>query len=260
MAEADARLARSRDGFGPSAGSSIYAVPVVSGENNLVGLAYRVNGLDEDEARAINRLAAYSTDGWRRLRLSYDAALYCDRARVEGDIVVCGVWRGASAAAAAAGHLARGMPARRVRVADPFNSASLSGEKASFAVPRKMGAKYKSPVALVAEDAGYPLDMIDLYDEWFDDAGGLLDFNGRVALLDLDGDFMYAGGALLRRLLTLVALGGVVVTNDYPETNYMRDALSRAAGTLGFVPFFAAHETLPGGAISFVKTVKSRAR
>jgi hypothetical protein len=251
--DAEEIIAKTTDGFG-GIQRAIFEVPVLSHENKVVGLAYRTDDLDESTAAALNKFSLYSTESWRRLKLSYEAVAYCDKNGVEGDMAVCGMWRGAVAAVMGQANAAsRIATERRLKVIDPFQGKSLRDGRDDFLFSdlKLLRTPYKSPSELIGMSS-FPLNLVDLCDGWY---SGALDFCAdidKISVLDLDGDVMHTG-AIMECLLRRVVTGGIVIMNDYPYTGCAPSFLNDMFDSVGIKPFLSEHYVSPGNAVTFVK-------
>ncbi len=141
---------------------------------------------------------------------------------IEGDIVECGVWRGASAAILKSSVNAIS-PSKKMFLFDFFGEdVTLNLDKLTvkekLLINRVDGKKIKLPNL---ESVKQQLEKFKLLDDSvYFVQGDVIETTrksqlGKISLLHLDLDFSYTTAFVLNQLYDRVAKGGIIVINDY---------------------------------------------
>lgn len=159
------------------------------------------------------------------------------QAKVAGDFVECGVWRGGLCALmgvmaqgegkgrkVVAFDSFRGLPQPLDKDVD-FQGRSAKGCAGLFAVGRD---KLDALMARVAPGCAY-----DVYEGWFKDT--LPTYKGEIAVLRLDSDWYESTRECLEAMYGKVASGGVVIVDDYGHWQGCREAVDEFRAANGIV-------------------------
>jgi hypothetical protein len=162
---------------------------------------------------------------------------YLGQARIPGDIVECGVWKGGSSMAIALSLLAAGDSARTLYLYDTFEGMppptdadrSLDGRSAAEQLAT---SERDAPVWAVAGSAevarnmavtGYPAERLRFVEGKVEETiPGVVP--ERIALLRLDTDWYESTRHEFRHLYPRLSVGGVVVIDDYGHWQGARQA------------------------------------
>jgi hypothetical protein len=186
---------------------------------------------DVDPAvRAIfNRVKPFTMTSPERVFALCEALRYVARAGVAGDIVECGVWRGGSSMAAALMLAELGDTTRRFHLFDTFEGMSAPTEhdrRASDAQPAAAllasSARDDKIWCVASLDdvranltaAGCPMDRMALVQGKVEDTIPAA-APERIALLRLDTDWYESTRHELQHLYPRLAVGGVLIIDDY---------------------------------------------
>ena len=152
-----------------------------------------------------------------RLHALYTLAGVCNREKIPGAFVECGVWKGGSAAVLAA---RRG--GRNLHLFDSFagcpapspldvNHVGRQGEAGEAAASVRDVLGLLQALGLSSDQ-----DQTTIYPGWFDETVPKASREiGRIALLHIDADWFASTWMCLSRFYPLVAPGGYVVIDDY---------------------------------------------
>lgn len=214
----------------------------------------------EHEARAaIRRVRERSMVADAALITLYQQVAFCERQRIEGAFVECGVWKGGAVALMALANLAHGKERRMLHLFDSFQgipepNAAIDGAKATAEMGGAERARGRLRVAddyaarggtgsvqeieaLLAE-IGYERGRVRFHPGWFQDtvpaAGPDL---GAIAILRLDGDWYESTKVCLEGLYDNVVPGGFVIIDDYGCYDGCRRATDEFMARLKPVPF-----------------------
>jgi len=200
--------------------------------------------IDEDARAVLEAVAPFTMTGPERLVALRDAVRYVCRHGIEGDIVECGVWRGGSMMAAALTLLESGAR-RRLHLFDTFAGMpppaaadrDLAGVPAATllaAERRESGSTWAySPLADVRANllsTGYPPELIRFVagrvEETLPAAAP-----ERIAVLRLDTDWYESTRHELEQLYPRLAVGGVLIIDDYGHWEGARRAVDEFLAT-----------------------------
>jgi len=195
----------------------------------------------------IERVRPYTMTSLERIAALCDAVEYVVRYGVPGDFVECGVWRGGSSMAAALTLLRMGITDARLYLFDTFAGMSeptaydteIATGKSAAALLARSDPKEGLAWAYAAIDdvrenmaaTGYPPENMHLI------AGKVEDTlpqraPERICLLRLDTDWYESTRHELTHLFPRLAVGGVLIVDDYGHWAGARRAVDE---------YFAAH-------------------
>jgi len=174
---------------------------------------------------------AATMTSFERMHALWASVRYLGRARIAGDIVECGVWRGGSMMLAAKTLLAAGDTARRLWLYDTFAGMPPPGEadvqamtgRGAAAILRREPRDADNPFWGIAARAvvernmgatGYPADRI-VYVAGRVEATLPANRPERIALLRLDTDWYESTRHELEHLWPRLEPGGVLIIDDY---------------------------------------------
>lgn len=181
--------------------------------------------------------------------VAYDALLslwaqieYCERTRLPGAFVKCGVWKGGVGGFMALANMAFGRSRRPIHLFDAFDDIcepdpEVDGEKAIASVEKFTGrdrATLKSALRplsgvndrlggagdedavreFVAEELGYDQENVFTHRGWFQNTLRGAEM-GSIAILRPDSDWYASTKVCLEHLYDHVVLGGFIILNDY---------------------------------------------
>lgn len=202
---------------------------------------------DDQLAATIGRVRRHSLTGAARLAALCDAVEYVVRARIEGDFVECGVWRGGSMMAAALTLLRLGERDRHLYGFDTFtgmpepSAADRPSPYDGYSPHRRWRRKRRRGWAAVGAEevrrnlaeTGYPADRVRLVEGMVEDT--LPDrAPERIAILRLDTDWYESTKHELETLFPRLEAGGVLIIDDYGHYEGARRAVDeylRETGT-----------------------------
>ncbi|MGI9474227.1 MAG: TylF/MycF/NovP-related O-methyltransferase [Rubripirellula sp.] len=186
--------------------------------------------MERDVVDTIIRVKDYTMTSMERLHGLCEAVRYITSARIEGDIVECGVWRGGSMMAIADMLKKQGDTSRDLHLFDTFsgmsdpteNDVTVHGETAEtlMEVESKADATSVWCVSNLKDvqdhmaSVGYPESQIHYYEGMVEDtipAGA----PGKISLLRLDTDFYESTRHEMEHLFPRLADGGVLIVDDY---------------------------------------------
>jgi O-methyltransferase len=218
-------------------------------------VAQQLESLDPDDRRIVDLALPYTLTGVPRLQALIDAVRYCVRRGVPGDFAECGVWRGGSVLAMALTLQELGETGRDLHLYDTFEGMTAPGEHdvsefdppalATWEEAQKRG---ELPFAEVLEvegfdtqavretvlSSGYPAERVHLV------AGPVEETlprhaPGELAVLRLDTDWYESTRHELEHLYPRLAVGGVLIVDDYGHWKGARRAVDE---------YFAGREPL----------------
>lgn len=199
-------------------------------------------GAEAFEALKINQ--PYSMMPAVNLITLYEQAVYCEKFKIEGDFVECGVWKGGAVGMMAMANLKHASMRRTLHLFDAFDDIcepdpEVDGEKAMRDL-KTLGKRDRDsltgkiePVTgfydshgghgtieicadLLTKVIGYPADNICFHKGWFQDTVEIKSNDiKQIAILRLDGDWYDSIMIPLLFLYDKVAPGGIVVIDDY---------------------------------------------
>ena len=202
--------------------------------------------IDDDARAIIETVSPFSMTSPERLLALRDAVRHVCRHGIEGDIVECGVWRGGSMMAAALTMLECG-GRRRIHLFDTFEGMpppaaadrDLTGVSAATllaAEQRESGDTWAfSPLDQVRANlrsTGYPAELVRFVpgrvEETIPEAAP-----ERIAVLRLDTDWYESTRHELEHLFPRLAVGGVLIIDDYGHWQGARRAVDEYLAASG---------------------------
>lgn len=136
---------------------------------------------------------------------------------IPGDFAECGVYAGAELAMMAQAIMLSGSK-KRVHAFDSFQGIPAPGpEDSEFITAGTPAGDACCPLDDVKRNMkrwGIPDDLIVWHQGWFADTVPL--FDGKLALLRLDGDLYESTKVCMEHLYPRVSVGGWVIVDDYP--------------------------------------------
>lgn len=210
------------------------------GTNPFEGYDYAKEGIE-----VVNITKNYSMLSLVNILTLFEQAAYCEKMKIPGAFVECGVWKGGAVATMAKANLMYGTNRRQLHLFDAFDgicppNAEIDGEKAiedtikilGFADKNKMQGQLESIEGaymnlgghgtidicknLLEHEINYPSEFIHYHKGWFQDT---LPINKEeidaIAILRLDGDWYDSIKVCLDNLYDKVSKGGLVVIDDY---------------------------------------------
>ena len=202
--------------------------------------------IDDDARAIIETVSPFSMTSPERLLALRDAVRHVCRHGIEGDIVECGVWRGGSMMAAALTLLECGAR-RQIHLFDTFEGMpppaaadrDLTGVSAATllaAEQRESGDTWAfSPLDQVRANlrsTGYPAELVRFVpgrvEETIPEAAP-----ERIAVLRLDTDWYESTRHELEHLYPRLAVGGVLIVDDYGHWQGARRAVDEYLAASG---------------------------
>ena len=186
--------------------------------------------IDVAAAHIIERVRPYTMTSAERLFAVIEAARYIAAARIPGDVVECGVWRGGSMMAAAAALLDANDGERHLHRFDTFEGMSEPGEEdvdlAGAAATEMLSAQDRNDPASIWCYATMGEVQEALATTSYESArmhfvqGRVEDTipaqaPGSIALLRLDTDWYESTRHELEHLYPRLSVGGVLIVDDY---------------------------------------------
>jgi len=196
--------------------------------------------IDPEDARIVRAAAPYTMTGAARLLALIDAVRYVVDAGVPGDLVECGVWKGGSMLAAALVLRALGVEDRALHLYDTFDGMTEPGERdrdwrgrtpAEFFRPLTGSDDPRAWCRASLETARSTLARSGYDPERIRFVPGPVEHTlahaapERVALLRLDTDWYASTRHELEQLWPRLAVGGVLIVDDYGHWRGARRAV-----------------------------------
>lgn len=173
----------------------------------------------------------------------YEQVLYCEKNKIEGDFVECGVWKGGAVGLMVLANLKHGSKRRMVHLFDAFEeicapNEDLDGERAINEVKQILGKnaltkgelkplkgiydRFGGPSDLndckdlIEKKINYPNEFIAYHKGWFQETVPLKSKNiEKIAILRLDGDWYESTKVCIENLYDKVVPGGFIIFDDY---------------------------------------------
>jgi len=202
--------------------------------------------IDDDARAIIETVSPFSMTSPERLLALRDAVRHVCRHGIDGDIVECGVWRGGSMMAAALTMLECGAR-RRIHLFDTFEGMpppaaadrDLTGVSAATllaAEQRESGDTWAfSPLDQVRANlrsTGYPAELVRFVPGRVEET--ILEAAPeRIAVLRLDTDWYESTRHELEHLYPRLAVGGVLIVDDYGHWQGARRAVDEYLAASG---------------------------
>lgn len=218
----------------------IKTVETVIEINPFIGFDYALEGFE-----AVNLTKDYSMLPHINLFSLFEQAIYCEKKKIEGCFVECGVWKGGAVGIMAKANLDYGNERRVLHLFDVFDgicppNAKIDGKKAIEDTQRITGFTDESKMlgqlesidgayeklgghgtidickSLLEEKLKYPSEFIQYHKGWFEETipndKNQID---KIAILRLDGDWYNSIKICLDNLYDKVVSGGLVIIDDY---------------------------------------------
>ena len=190
----------------------------------------------------------------------YRQALFCEKARIEGAFVECGVWKGGAVGMMAQVNLAHGKARRDIHLFDAFEEIcepdeTIDGERAVEEVKKYAingGTKgrmialrgiydrrggpgtIEDNKKLLTGDIGYDPEYLHFHKGWFQDTlpkqHSTID---EIAILRIDADWYASTKICLDYLFDKVVSGGFVIIDDYGAYEGCRKAVDEFLDSIG---------------------------
>jgi len=194
-----------------------------------------------EDLETIRLVREYTMTSAKRIQVLCEATRYLSRARIPGDVVECGVWRGGSMMAVARTLLQEGDMERHLHLFDTFegmtdpteHDISIDGKTASEMMRSAPRSGDRESVWCVASDDDvlsamrgtmYPENRIHLVKGRVEDT---LPEHApvRIALLRLDTDWYESTRHEMESLFPRLERGGVLLIDDYGHWKGARKAV-----------------------------------
>lgn len=182
----------------------------------------------------------YTMLPYARLSQLYALAERCNRERIPGAFVQCGVWRGGSAAVLAT--IAQ-KGRRRLYLYDSFQGcpepgpmditpqANRPGERGEACAPQTDVESLLTRLGIVADG------WLHIFPGWFQESIPLTARAvDKIALLHLDADWYESTSVCMQHLYPRVVHGGFVYCDDFGYWNGAREAVVRSLAQYGDFP------------------------
>lgn len=197
--------------------------------NSQTALKWRMPDVDSEVRETFGRVAPFTMTSPQRIAAVCDAVRYVTKAGISGAYVECGVWRGGSSMAAAITLISAGDQDRDLLLFDTFEGMSAPGEHDFRAEDKTAAASLldqaektekiwcRASIEDVAANmalTGYPSDKIHL-------CRGMVEQTlpdqapESIAILRLDTDWYESTRHELEHLYPRLAVGGVLIIDDY---------------------------------------------
>lgn len=205
------------------------------------------------DRETIAALAAFTMTSPERIWSLLGAVRHVVDAKIEGDFVECGVWRGGSVMAMASELKSMGQMDRRIWLYDTFAGMTpptsadieagtgISAESMLEATPVADGDNVwcvagMADVQANVRSTGYPFDQFRFVEG---DVGQTLLHSApeKIALLRLDTDWYESTKRELEVLYPRLSVGGVCIFDDYGHWQGARRAVDEYFEQLGYRPY-----------------------
>ena len=206
-------------------------------------------GIDPHEATVLKTVRPYTMTSTERVLALVQATRYVSRNRVPGAFVECGVWRGGSMLASALTLCAEGDTERELFLFDTFEGMSaptdadrdLAGSAASdLLASSPKGSSVRADANL--EDVKHTMSLVGYPPERIHFVAGKVEDTlphaalGEIALLRLDTDWYESTAHELKHLYPALAVGGVLIIDDYGHWMGARRATDEYFAQPGVAP------------------------
>jgi O-methyltransferase len=202
--------------------------------------------IDDDTRSVIETVAPFTMTSPERIVALRDAVRHVCRHRIPGDIVECGVWRGGSMMAAALALLELGQR-RTLHLFDTFDGmpppAEIDRDLSGVAAAGLMAGEDRhtgdtwawSPLADVRENiasTGYPAELVRFVPGRVEETIPA-HAPAEIAILRLDTDWYESTRHELEHLFPRLAVGGVLIIDDYGHWQGARQAVDEYLAATG---------------------------
>ena len=205
---------------------------------------YKIGYEFEEEAnKSIMIVRKHTMLPYVNLITLYEQVIYCEKNKIEGDYVECGVWKGGAVGLMALANLKHGNKRRNLHLFDAFEeicapNEEVDGDRAINEVKKILGKKALTkgeltPLKGIYDKFGgpgdikecqnllenmicYPPDNIFYHKGWFQDTVPLKSKEiDKIAILRLDGDWYESTKVCLENLYNKVVPDGFIIFDDY---------------------------------------------
>lgn len=203
---------------------------------------------DEWTIELFNRVRPFTMTSCERVFALCTAVEYLVSSRIEGSIVECGVWKGGSMMAAASTLLRLGVSDRDLYLFDTFegmptpghedvnfrgvSASDLMDRAANMPAARIWGRSEQVEVEQNVLSTGYPKDRINLVKGRVEETVPAF-APERIALLRLDTDWYESTRHEMEHLFPRLAVGGVLIVDDYGHWKGARKAVDEYVAARG---------------------------
>ncbi len=187
--------------------------------------------IEEEFQRLHETCASETMTSIERMYALWHAVRYVERARIAGDIVECGVWRGGSMMLAAKTLVSAGSTGRRLWLYDTFEGMTapgavdvqaMSGQRADLILADEARTADNPFWAIARRDVveanlhatGYPAEKLVFVEGRVEETLPAA-APEQIAILRLDTDWYESTRAELTHLWPRLAVGGVLIVDDY---------------------------------------------
>ena len=208
-----------------------------------------------EERDLMNAVQPFTGTSIQRVIALADAVKYITQAKIQGDIVECGVWRGGSMMVVAKTLVALGDTSRDLYLFDTFEGMTAPTDKDVMfdgtpaaqllaETEKKEGGGNYWCVASIEdvrrnmESTGYPMAKVHLVKGRVEDTIPAQGPN-KIALLRLDTDWYESTKHELDHYYPRLSQNGVLIIDDYGHWQGSRRAVDEFFGTLPFRPLMS---------------------
>lgn len=198
---------------------------------------------EEEANKAIKIVRKNTMLPYQNLVTLYEQVMFCEKNRIDGDFVECGVWKGGAVGLMALCNLKYGSSRRKLHLFDAFEEICapneiVDGQKAIKEVKHALGEnapihgeliplkgiydQFGGPSdvdeckQLITERIGYNSEYVYFHKGWFQNT---VPQNSKeidkIAILRLDGDWYESTKICLDYLFDKVVQGGFIIIDDY---------------------------------------------
>ncbi len=202
---------------------------------------YIPRDFEPEALRIVNQVRPYTMTSNARIYSVYKAVEYLVRHQVPGAIVECGVWRGGSSMAAALTLMEQKETNRDMFLFDTYEGMSPPTEKDISRTGDTAQGKWEESqtqggvntwcyasledVTANIKTTGYPMERVHLIKGMVEETIPDKMPQGDIALLRLDTDWYESTRHELEHLFPRLAVGGVLIIDDYGDWQGARDAV-----------------------------------
>jgi O-methyltransferase len=236
------------------------------------------------EARgAMEIVKDYTMLSFLKLSTLYEQVVYCEKTRLEGAYVECGVWKGGAVGIMALANLKHGLKRRPIHLLDSFDDICepdpvIDGRVAVSDMERLAGKKIENlkgrlePIKGVYDSRGghgtietckelivdkikYDEEWLFFHKGWFQDS--LPKFSKeveKIAILRLDADWYSSTSVCLEYLFDKVVQGGFIIIDDYGRYDGCKKAVDEFLAKRNLSPFLNYSDYLVGECRYFIKS------
>ena len=188
----------------------------------------------------IQRVLPYTMTSPERLAALCQSIEYLVRAKIPGDIVECGVWKGGSAMAAALALIKFGDAERHLHLFDTFEGMTAPSDKDREVLTGRTATQVMSGTDKTTSDlwAYSPLDEVtrnlaltEFPNERLHFVQGKVEDTiprqapATIALMRLDTDWYKSTRHEMEQLFPRLSIGGILIIDDYGHWQGSRDAV-----------------------------------